>query len=143
MRSLKVYYPDAQTGVLKMRLSNLHPEQCLMEQVLLEKITKLLLTRVGSNRYNQDYGTGLGNKNSWGNSLTRPQVELMIHQAVTDVERIILNEQSTENNSSMTPEQILSKLEISQILQDSEDPTVYYAEVIVYTSGNQTFIITV
>lgn len=142
-RSLKVYYPNSTTGILEMRFSGTMPEVASNVDVLLEKVTKLLLTALGSNRFNPELGSGIGNKTSLSFNLNQAQVELIIHQAVSDVEKLVLGEQSLDGTTNLLPEQTLEKLELSQVLQYSEDPTTYYAEVIVHTKGNQLYFLTI
>jgi hypothetical protein len=139
MRSLRIYYPNS-SGVLEMRMTNNVPEQASDVQILLERITKLLQTRVGSNFFSPTAGCAIGAKNSFASS-DAAQFEIILHDAVKKVETYIINEQLTDSQT-LTADQKLESLEISNIFQDA-DPTGWLVEIIVHTLANQDFFITV
>jgi len=140
MRSIKIYYINEDTGSLDMKLSSTMPEQVYGISLLLEKIAKLLKTKVHSNLFNPGYGCQIGDKTTL--TFNNPiEIELAAEVSVKAVQDTILSEQ--ENLTGLTLDQQLNKLEISQIFKSNEDPTLWHIEVIVHTTSNQRFFLTI
>lgn len=137
MKSLSIFYVDPVTNKLVAGFRNNIPKKITNIQVLLEKIAKLLMTQVSSNRFTPKAGFRV---NIGG--LVSGDVELRVsmHNAVAELERYLLSEQATAN---FTDEQTLVKLEISQLITDPDNPTGILLEVLVKTKTNQTFFVTV
>jgi hypothetical protein len=137
MKSLSIFYIDPATNKLVAGFQNNIPKKISNIQVLLEKIAKLLMTRVSSNRFTPKAGFRVN-----VGSLVSDDVELRVsmHNAVSELEQFLLSEQATAN---FTNEQTLVKLEISQMITDPDDPSRILLEVLVKTKANQTFFVTV
>ena len=140
MRSIKIYYPDQAKGALVMQFSNTMPEASVGTDVLLEKVAKLLLTAPKSNYFSPDLGSQIGNVSTltFTNSA---QVQVALSNAVSTVQDAILAEQA--NLVNVPTNQLLDHLQISQIFQDSADPTYWHLEVLVYNQRNQSYYLTV
>lgn len=140
MRSIKIYYPNETTGSLEMKFKLAMPEQITGVSLLLEKIAKLLKTKLQSNVFSPTYGCTIGDKKTL--TFSNPmEIELAAEISVRAVQDLIISEQA--NQLSLVDEQQLDKLEISQIFKSEEDPTLWHIEVLVYTISNQTFFLTV
>ena len=140
MRSIKIYSTSVSTGLMEMTglagtVNN--------EQVLLEKIAKLLNTDIGSNVFSPELGSPVGNKKALSAENGSGQLELILHEAVQNVQNLILQEQVNEGTDNMKSNQILDHMDVSRIYQDAADPTVFYVEVLVYTTSGNVFIATV
>ena len=142
-RSIKVYYPDPDTGSLVMGFHGSTPAQVTGVQVLLERIAKLLTTRVSSNLFNPELGSAIGQKQTLTQDNTLA-LQVLIHSAVDAVSNQIQVEQDDQSQSGtpLTPEQQLLSLEVSSIVQGA-DPTAWYVEVLVITGANETYFLTV
>lgn len=138
MRSLKVYYVQ-DDGSIKMKFgANGLLEQSNGMNFLLEKITKLLFTKTGSNLYATNLGCVIGDKTTL--SLSDPlQIELAIHNSIESVQNIILTEQL---NQTIPDNQKLDHLQINQIFRNEADPSIWHVEVLVYNKLNQVYYIT-
>ena len=140
MRTIKIYNTDVNTGLMEMTgiagtANN--------EEVLLEKIAKLLNTDIGSNVFSPELGSPVGNKKALSAENGSGQLEIILHEGVQNVQNLILKEQSEEGTAGMKSNQILDHLEVSRIYQDAADPTVFYVEVLVYTTSGNVYIATV
>ncbi len=123
-----------------MRFSSGVPEPVTGVEILLERVAKLLLTSVSSNVFTPSHGTAIGDKTTM--TFSNPvQVELAINSAVEAAQETILAEQLELDN--VPDEQLLDRLEISQIFKSAQDPTVWHVEILVHTKQNQTFYLTV
>lgn len=142
MRSIQIYYPDPVTGALQMQFFNGTIEQVSGVQVLLNRISKLLMTKSGTNYFSPESGSALGDKRTVSFS-DQVQFELVAHDAVSSIETQIINEQTLDNGVALTPDQQLESLTISNIYQDPTDPTGWYLELLVHTLANQSYFITV
>lgn len=141
MRSLQIYYPDV-NGILQMQLSTSGAEVASPIQTLLNKITKCLLTKPGSNLY-VETGSVLGDKAliaRMGNDLDK--IRYLVNDAISGVERSILAEQALATNV-VDDESALSSLTLSDIFRDEKDQTVIYVEVVVKTKNNNNYYLTV
>lgn len=139
-RSVKIFYPDPDTGSLIMGFNSAAPAQVTGVQVLLERIAKLLTTKVGSNLFSPEQGSALGQKQTF-TSDNAVEVQIMVYSAVASVSEQIQREQY-ESTTALTPDQKLLSLEVSNIVQGS-DPSTWYVEVLVVTGANETYFLTV
>jgi hypothetical protein len=142
MRSIKIYNVDPHTGLYQMSATGLLG-QVSGSDVLLQKVAKLINTAIGSNQFSPTLGSAIGNKTALTFNTDMGRVEVLIHQAIEDVQNSIIKEQTEDGTTGMTGDQILDRLEVSQILQDAADPTVFYAEILVYTTDGSVFLTTV
>lgn len=138
MKSLSVFYIDADNKLVPGFKNNGIPKRISDVQVLLEKIAKLLMTRVSSNVFSPKAGFRV---NVGGLVADDVELRVSMHNAISELQQYLLAEQSLSAN--LTNEQTLVKLEISQLLVDEVDPTKVMVEVLVKTKANQTFFVTV
>jgi hypothetical protein len=143
MRSIKLYYPNTRTGILEMKFHTGIPEQTSGVDLLLEKIVKLLLTKVGSNKFNPELGSIIGSRENLTINTDSARIEIIVHQAVEQVQEMILAEQSAVGLDKYSKNELLDSMQISNIVVSETDPTMVLAEVQVLTRGNQTYIVTV
>ena len=139
-KTLSIYYPDPDTGYLRMGFNG-GANAITGVQVLLDKVALLLLNRIGSSVFTPSKGSELADRtNVYGDAKDDAELKLSIYSAIKKVESTILADQATVT----TPDdEKLVSLEISDITQDSTDLTIYYVEVIVNTATNQSYYVTV
>lgn len=145
MRTLQVFQPNATTGVLEMKFPTNAASEVHGVQALLQSITLYLKTKPGSDAFNPDRGSILGDPDRLAKTITNPtQLRVLISDAVTRCQAFILSEQAKqrEGGAVLEEEYTLSQLELNNIYQDT-DPTIIFVELLVYTEGNKTYFLTV
>lgn len=141
MKSLSIFYPDEDTGALRMGFKNSKFRKTDDVQVLLDKVAKLLLTRKGSNSFLPSSGSELTSLHSSAFGPDDPEIKVIVHSTIADVEKTLLDEQALEPSTPDT--QKLLGLEISNLEVAADDPTKLMVEIIVHTEARQSFFITV
>ena len=139
-RTVRTTYVDSTTGVLRIGFVNGGPEQLTGVQVLLERVAKLLTTKIGSNLFSPTLGSPIGNKQAITTNADM-QLQILIGSAVEGVATQIQTEQ-TASDVTLGPEQKLLSLEVSNIVKGT-DPSTWYVEVLVITSTNEAYFLTV
>lgn len=140
-KTLSFFYPDPITGMLKMGF-NKGPQIISGVQILLDKIAYLLQTNVGSNYFTPLIGCVLAQQSKLtGSPKDETELKLVVYSAIKAVESMIMTEQAL--TPDLPPDEQLISLELSDLLQDPDDPTSYLVEVIVNTVSNQSYYLTV
>jgi hypothetical protein len=145
MRTIQIYQPNEETGVLEMRLPGGTLSEYSGVQVLLQNIALFLKTKPGSDVFSPERGTILGDTAARAKALTNlTQLKVLITDAVDQCQIYIMNQQEAQRQMGQViePDATLNKLVINNIYQ-GDDPTTVYVEVLVYTESNKQYFITV
>jgi len=145
MRSIQVYQPDDITGTLEMKFINAVPSEISGIQPLLQNIALFIKTRPGSDSFDPERGTVLGDLAMMTKLLNTPeQLRILATDAVDKTQTYIIQKQETQRQLGqiIPPEATLVRLEINNIYQ-GEDLTSVFIEILVYTEGSQQYFITV
>jgi hypothetical protein len=114
-------------------------------QTLLQNIVLFLRTRPGSDSFNTERGTILGDPNNLSRALRDiTQLKVLVTDAVAQTQTFIISEQQKQINSGiiLTTDETLEQLEVNNVYQ-GDDPTAVLVEILVTTAGNKQFIVTV
>jgi hypothetical protein len=145
MRSLQVYQPSSETGLLEMKFPSSIPSEVSGVQTLLQNIALFLKTTPGSDSFDPERGTILGDQAAMAKSFTNmDQVRVSVSDAVDRTQLYILTQQQKQREAGqyIGPDATLTKLEVNNIYQ-GDDPTSIFVEILVYTEGNKQYFLTV
>ena len=145
MRTIQVYEPDSDTGILDMKFPTGAPAEISGVQTLLQKIVLFLRTRPGSDAYSPSRGSILGDPAALSRALGNiSQLRVLITDAVDRCQNYIIEQQALqrEQGQYVSPDATLTLLEVNNIYQ-GDDPTSILVEILVYTEGNKQYFLTV
>lgn len=140
LRSIQQYYPDENTGKLKLGFPK-GIQTAVGVYALLQKVAHLILTKPGSNYYVSELGNilaaSIGGLQASDDSDFRMKAAL----GIKEVENQIKQEQQSDANTE--PEERLLELRMIRFQRDTTDFTNVEIDVLVITEANQSFLLRV
>lgn len=105
------------------------------ENLLYQAALKILLTEKGSNIYHTDYGTSI--TNLIGSKALGAVTTLLTEEVSTALRNMQRQQQEQGKFQSVSAKERLFRVLSVNVVPDTEDPTIYYVEVVVSNASNE------
>jgi len=140
MKSLSIYFVDEETGLLRSGLRDKKPRRISNESVLLEKIIKILLTKLNSNLFSPEVGSEFATIPGNTQNITLDHVTTVVQLGISDVESSVI----TEQQDQLLPDsQKLLELNLINVEQNPSDPTTFHVTLEVINEENKEYRFTI
>lgn len=136
MKTLSIYFVDANTGLLRCGLRDKKARKITDENLLVEKVIKLLFTKLNSSFFSPEIGSEFSSLVGKSRSLEFENIVTTVQLSVTDVETYIKDEQKELN---LPNNQILRELKLLGIEQNPHDATSFFIQLAVITEATKQF----